>query len=110
MYRSPIGRWPWLAVLLLALTALPNAFAQETTAGIQGVVKDSSGASVPNATIEVTGSTLIGNRKVQTDDAGNYRIAALPPGTYTMTVTAAGFRSFKQGNIELTVGRLPNLD
>ncbi|HEY2014272.1 MAG TPA: TonB-dependent receptor [Bryobacteraceae bacterium] len=110
MYRSQTGKWLLLPLLLIALAILPNAFAQETTAGIQGVVKDPTGASIPNATIEVSGTTLIGTRKVQTDDAGNYRIAALPPGLYTMTVTAAGFRTYKQGNIDLTVGRLPNLD
>src|SRR2546427_3538989 len=36
--------------------------------------------------------------------------AALPPGEYTMTVTAPGFRTYKQTGIDLTVGRLPNID
>ena len=39
-----------------------------------------------------------------------YRFAALPPGTYVLTVSASGFRTYKQAGIDLTVGRMPNLD
>src|SRR5258708_3968062 len=84
--------------------------AQETTAGVQGVVKDSTGGVVPNASVEISGPALIGTRKVQTDAAGNYRFAALPPGTYSLSVSASGFRATKENGIELTVGRLPNID
>lgn len=96
--------------LLLALMLIPGVFAQETTAGLQGTVKDATGGVVPGASLEVTGSALIGTRKVQTDTGGNYRFAALPPGSYTLTVSAKGFRTSKQAGIELSVGRLPILD
>src|SRR5262245_12841372 len=91
--------------ILLTALLLPAAFAQETTAGFQGTVKDATGGVVPNATLEVSGPALIGTRKAQTDDGGNYRFAALPPGSYTMTVTAKGFRTSKQVGIDLSVGR-----
>jgi hypothetical protein len=97
-------------ILLIALLLLPCAFAQETTAGIQGSVKDATGASIPNSSVEVASPAMIGTRKVNTDDGGNFRLAALPPGVYTMTVSAKGFRTFKQTGIELAVGRLPNLE
>ena len=71
-------------------------FAQETTGGIVGTVKDPSGASVPDATISVTSSTLVGTKTVQTDSAGYYRFANLPPGSYTITVTANGFTTEKR--------------
>src|SRR5437016_1591452 len=87
-------------ILLTALLLLPCAFAQETTAGVQGIVKDATGGVLPNASVEVTGPALIGTRKVQTDDGGNYRIAALPPGAYTMTISAKGFRTSKLGGID----------
>jgi len=96
-----------MVVILGMCLSLP---AQETTAGIQGTVKDSSGALVPNATLELTGSALIGTRKIQTDSGGNYRFAALPPGDYTLTVSATGFTTSKQAGINLTAGRLPNID
>src|SRR5207248_546192 len=85
-------------------------WAQETTAGIQGVVKDPSGAVIGDATVEVSSPGLIGTRKAQTDAAGAYRLAALPSGQYTMTVTAPGFRTFRSSGIDLTVGSLPNID
>ncbi len=99
-----------LPVVLAVLLVLPYAFSQETTAGFQGVVRDPSGAVVAGATLEITGPALIGSRKVTSDSGGNYRFVALPPGTYDMTVTASGFRTYKQTGIELQVGRLPSID
>ncbi|MBI5085494.1 MAG: TonB-dependent receptor [Acidobacteria bacterium] len=99
-----------LCLTLLSLVLPFYVFAQDTTAGIQGIVKDPSGATVPKASVEVSSPSLIGNRKVQTDSGGNYRFAALPPGVYTMTVTASGFRAYKQAGIDLAAGRLPNID
>ncbi len=100
-----------VALLLLVLPLLiPVAQAQETTASIQGVVKDQTGATVPNATVEVSSPVLIGTKKLQTDESGYYRFANLPPGTYTLTVRAAGFRTSKRENILLATGRLPTID
>jgi outer membrane receptor protein involved in Fe transport len=99
-----------LLTLLVMLWFACAAVAQETTAGFQGTVKDPTGAVVGNATLEVSSPALIGTRKVSTDEAGNYRFAALPPGRYILTVTATGFRTYKQAGIDLTAGRLPNID
>ena len=110
MRRCHTQKWLFLTVVLMAFLILPCAFGQETTAGVQGTVKDPSGAVVAGASVEVAGPALIGVRKAQTDDAGNYRFAALPPGQYTLTVTAKGFRTYKQGGLELSVGRLPSVD
>jgi hypothetical protein len=89
----------------------PNAWAQETTAGLMGTVRDASGGAVAGATVELSGSAMIGGaRKVQSDSDGNYRFAALAPGEYTIAASAKGFRTFRQVGIDLTVGRLPILD
>jgi len=85
-------------------------WAQETTAGLQGTVKDPSGAIIIKATVEVTSVALIGTKTAETDQAGYFRFANLPPGAYTVTVTATGFRTFKQENIDVAVGHLPTLD
>jgi hypothetical protein len=84
--------------------------AQETTAGIQGVVKDSTGAVVSGATVEISSPALMGNKKIKTDGSGADHFASLPPGDYTLTVTAAKFSTYKQTGIDLSVGRLPNID
>jgi hypothetical protein len=99
-----------LSLLVLFALALSVVVAQETTAGIQGNVKDQSGAVVSNATVEVSGAALIGSKKVETDSAGSYRFSNLPPGTYALTVTARGFKAAKRAGITLEVGRLPNVD
>jgi hypothetical protein len=110
MQRPYKGKWFLLPVALIALAVSPSVFGQETTAGLQGIVKDPSGASVANATVEVSGAALIGNRRVKTDDSGVYRVTQLPAGTYSLSVTVPGFRTFKQVGIELSVGRLPTID
>ncbi len=102
----------WLCALMLvgslALTVLPTAYSQETTAGVQGYVKDQSGAVIARATVEISSPALIGEKKLQTDQSGYYRFANLPPGTYTLAVTAPGFRTYKLDNITLATGRLPS--
>src|SRR5512142_95201 len=112
MTRVVTSKRVLLAVLLAVVVALvvPVAMAQETTAGLQGTVHDQSGAVVGNATVEVSSPALIGTKKVVTDSAGLYKFANLPPGEYTISVTAPGFRSYKHSNIDLTTGRLPILD
>ena len=96
-----------LAMVLLLFVG--SAFAQETTGGIQGVVKDLSGAVVPNAKVVVTASTLVGSKEAQTDDAGYFRFVNLPPGAYTITISLKGFATAKR-ELTLEVGHLPSLD
>jgi outer membrane receptor protein involved in Fe transport len=101
-----------LAVVLVASLALalsPLAYSQETTAGVQGYVKDSTGAVIVGATVEISGPTL-GSKKTETDSTGFYRFSSLPPGVYTLTVNAKGFRVVKREDVSLDVGRLPNID
>jgi Carboxypeptidase regulatory-like domain/TonB dependent receptor len=98
-----------LFVFLCALLLAGSVVAQETTGGLQGTVKDPSGAVVPNAQVVVTGNTLVGSKTVTTDSAGYYRFANLPPGSYTVTITASGFTTAKRDFI-LEVGHLPTID
>ncbi len=99
-----------LLLSTIVLLILPSIFAQETTAGLQGTVKDSTGAVLVKATVEASSPALIGVKKIDTDQLGYFRFANLPPGVYRLTVTATGFRTFKQENITLDVGRLPSLN
>ena len=97
-------------ILALLLAALTTSVAQETTGGLQGIVKDASGAVVPNATISLTGSNLVGTKSQTSDTNGYYRFANLPPGSYTLTVEAKGFNTLKRSDITIGVGHLPTLD
>lgn len=101
--------------LVLALTiASPlmerTSFAQETTGGLQGTVKDANGAVVPKASVELTGTALAGAKTLQTDAGGYYRFANLPPGVYSVTVKAEGFATLKRDGITIEIGHLPSLE
>jgi hypothetical protein len=101
-----------LQLLALAFVVLfaPAIFAQETTGGIQGTVKDPSDAVVSHAQVIATGTTLVGMKETVTDAAGSYRFANLPPGVYTLTVKAEGFETLKRAGLTLAVGHLPTVD
>jgi len=83
-----------LRILLLLGLFAGLAFAQST---ISGVVKDTSGAVVANATVEAASDVLIERtRTVSTNTEGRYAIVDLRPGSYVVTVTAPGFSALKQ--------------
>jgi hypothetical protein len=99
-----------LALGFTATTIEQSVYGQETTGGMQGTVKDPSGAVVPGASVTVTTPTLVGSKEVVTDAAGYYRFANLPPGNYTILVKAQGFQTLKRENVTLEVGHLPTID
>jgi hypothetical protein len=100
-----------LAVCLLStLLVVANVFAQETTGGLQGTVKDPSGSVVPRAHVELTGTSLAGAKSLQTDNSGYYRFANLPPGVYVLTVKGAGFSELKREGVVVEIGHLPTID
>ena len=104
-------RFGMFAVCVFSLLLLvSNLFAQETTGGLQGTVRDPSGAVVGKAVVELTAPSLVGSKKLDTDASGYYRFANLPPDTYTVTVKASGFSELKREGIVIEVGHLPTLD
>src|SRR5436853_6201599 len=78
------------ALAMIALFAL-IAIAQETTGGLQGTVKDPQGAVVPGATSAIKGVSVGFSRTLNADQEGYFKVQELPPGDYSISVTATGF-------------------
>lgn len=72
------------------------SFAQTGTTSVGGSVVDTSGAAIAGAKVTISNTGQALEREVQTNNAGEYRFLALPPGTYTLTVEKQGFRKFRQ--------------
>jgi len=72
-------------------------------ASIAGVVRDESGSVLPGATVEVSSPALIEKiRTAVSDNAGQYRVIDLRPGTYSVVFSLPGFSQFRRDGIELT--------
>lgn len=80
--------------------AVVTAHAQTASSGqLVGDITDPSGAAIPKAKV-VAKETATGEaRTVATDRAGHYVVPLLPPGTYSVTASAAGFASGAANNI-----------
>ncbi len=88
-------------VIVTAVLLAPQLVHAQAT--IAGVVKDASGGVLPGVSVEAASPALTEKvRTVITDGSGQYRIVALPPGTYTVTFALQGFSSVKRENVQLT--------
>ena len=92
-----------LAIFCL-LFGIGQITAQPGTGQITGVVADSTGAVVPNATVTLVSQATNQTQTAQTSDDGVYRFTALQPGNYTVKTTSANFAE-KSLNVEVQVGR-----
>ena len=79
-----------ITAIVVSLLIGPPCLAQ-STAMVQGLVTDPSGAVVPNAKIIVRNIATGFERSTETDSSGNYQVAALPVGVYRVEVQASGF-------------------
>jgi hypothetical protein len=106
-----LGRSVNAAFLLLALTLVlvPTANAQLSTASITGTVKDPSGAVIPNAEVNAIQTQTQYKASAVSDAVGFFALRALPIGPYELEVKAAGFSTYKQTGILLSVNQAANL-
>lgn len=89
------------AILCVALGA--TAAQAQNLGSIVGLVTDSTGAVVPGATVKVTQQETGVARTFSTDSTGTYLASGLNVGTYTVEVTATGFKSFRRTDVVLNV-------
>jgi tetratricopeptide (TPR) repeat protein len=94
----------FLVVLLFSLLFPGLATAQQSSAAIDGVVRDSGGKPIPGVAVVLqpeTGSNL----KTETNSGGNFRFSPIPAGRYTVHVKKTGFAEVEPDVIELTLGQ-----
>src|SRR5579871_2014084 len=98
-----------LVVLILGLAFLQRSFGQ-TFGEITGVVTDSTGGVVANATVTVVNPQTNATRTATTNASGNYAFPALLPGDYNIKVEAQGFQSEVRNGVRLQVQQEARLD
>jgi hypothetical protein len=93
------------AMLLALLVSLPTgAWAQTFRGAINGTITDQSGAVVPGASVEAVETATNASHKSITSSAGEFAFPDLPVGSYTVSVTASGFKSEKIDKVPVIAG------
>lgn len=104
----------YLAATLMLLTiaggGFQSAMAQQATAAINGVVKDQTGAAIPNARVDLTNVNTAVVRTTSTNGNGVYAFPSIVPGVYTVQASAAGFTTVKQEETTLEVNQTATFD
>ncbi len=93
------------SILLLATAAL-----SQTSASMVGSVKDATGAVISGAQITVTNTERGISRTTVSNSDGEWAVAALPPGKYDLSVTAAGFKGYQAKGVALDVAQKARVD
>ena len=81
---------------------------QERFGAIEGSVTDTNGAVVPNASVVVSGNAF--SRTVTANGEGYFRIQQVPPGTYSVEISAPNFEKITRTDVLVTLGSAANVD
>ncbi|HEX4155033.1 MAG TPA: TonB-dependent receptor [Acidobacteriaceae bacterium] len=99
-------------VLLLGFLSVlfsGQAFAQ-ASAALNGTVKDSTGAVIPGATLNLVEVNTHFKQTTRTSGTGVYNFTIVPPGHYTLQVAAKGFKTVVQPNFQLEVNQTSTIN
>src|SRR5271170_5253556 len=96
------SRFLTLITLVMGLTLVQHLSGQ-TLGEITGVVTDSSGGVVPNATVTVTNPQTNAVRTAVTNNGGNYTVPALLPGVYDVKAEGQGLQPEVRTGVQLQV-------
>ncbi len=105
-----MNRFRIISTVLLLAAAATALWSQEVTASITGTITDPSGAVVPDVRVVATHAATNTSRAAQSGVTGDYLIPLLPPGTYTLTVTHANFKTYVREGVVLQVNQRVRVD
>jgi hypothetical protein len=97
-------------IMALAVAAATSMFAQRDLATLAGTVTDSTGGVVANAKVTITETSTGQVYEIATNAQGEFVRPALKPSTYTVSVTATGFKKTEQKDVILTQGERTGLN
>lgn len=98
-------------VLVLVVVITSPSRAQTTGGGsIGGTARDEQGAGVPNVAVSAASESAPAVYRAVTDASGQYRLADLPPGTYTITAQLDRFATVVRSSIVVSAGRSVAVD
>lgn len=89
--------------LLVALTLPISVYAQEFRATLSGRISDTTGAAISGATVEIKNVDTGETWKASSNNDGDYQVAFLMPGNYTVTAETPGFKKIIRDGIKLLV-------
>jgi len=99
-------RFPTIVTLLaLLLSAGVWSFAQVVSGELTGTIYDVSGAAIPGATVSAKNDATGVETVTKTGALGDYHLSNLPVGTYTVTVTSAGFTKAQLKGVEVVLNK-----
>jgi hypothetical protein len=99
-----IGLISVLGVWFVLLTQ--SGLYAQSTGTVAGTVYDQAGAVVPKANVELVNEGTGDTRKITTNSAGYFSFPTVQPGTYSVKVSAAGFKNWAQPGIPVRPGDL----
>ncbi|MGD0889924.1 MAG: TonB-dependent receptor [Terracidiphilus sp.] len=106
-YTRPTAQRTWRLLLLLlvaiGLVASVPIVAQSGRGTLAGTVKDANGAFIPGAAVDLKETNTGSGYSTKSTAEGLFTFSELPPGSYTLTVTAPGFESYTQSGIDVEV-------
>jgi len=108
--RRDSSRRSALFIALMTLFLNTAAQAQTTFASITGTITDASGAIVPNAAVTARNVATNIESKTTSNEAGNYTVAQLVPGSYSVIASAPGFKEFVAQDVALVSRDVRRID
>jgi hypothetical protein len=95
--------WAAGLALLFGLFA-PSSSVAQSTGTLTGTVYDQAGAVVPKANVELVNDSTGDTRKTTSNESGYFSFGTVQPNNYTVRISAAGFKSWKQSGIPVRPG------
>ncbi len=104
------SRWTRGICLFAAVFSGPNLCGQSPTAAVVGIIRDASGASIPDATVKIRNMDTNILRKSVSGQDGGFSVPGLAPGSYEVVIEKAGFQTLRETGVELQVNQTARLE